>query len=210
MENEGNMRLKCPTCGEQVNAASFAPGDRILCPGCQTRLKLPSDQPEALTQPNAGPFDFDGAAPLRPAGYPSPRPQAQPVLVPMPYTAEPREYTQEKIKDLRERRQDRREQRQYEREDRVSNGVGIAGFALCATSVLLVVSGAVFSSELKAYAWFAALLALMLTLAGLPCGLIGSLRPGRSRLFAIIGAVLGGMLLLGFIRALMISLTTSK
>lgn len=198
------MRAKCPKCGEKVDAADFTAGDRTECPQCGTRLKLPADSVEAIVRQESSPFDFDDVP------RPAPPPPAQPMIVPVPYLAEHPEYTQEKIEDLRERRDDRRERRQHDREDRVSNGVGIAGFALCTTSALLVLSGAIFARDLKAYAWFASILALALTLGGLPCAIIGSLRPGRSRVFALIGAGLGGLLLLLFLPALMLSLTSSS
>jgi len=192
------MRLKCPKCGSTVNAAEFAEGERAYCPQCQTRLKLPTDPPEPLAVAFGNPFDFDDAS--VPAVAP------KPMIVAVPYASEHPELTNEKIEDLRDRREGRRERRHNDREDRVSNGVGIAGFALAVTAFLLVASGALFGSNLKAYAWMAASIALMLSLGALPCGIIGSLRPGRSRVFAIIGASIGGLLLLIFVPALMLSL----
>jgi hypothetical protein len=195
------MRLKCPKCEASVDAAGFEAGERIHCPECRTRLKLPTDPPDALMAPT-NPFDFDS-----PSAKPVVAPQ--PMIVPIPYSTEHPELTNERIEDLRERREDRRERRQYDREDRVGNGVGLAGFALTVTAFLLVGSAALFGRELKAYGWFATFIALALTLAGLPCGIIGSLRPGRARLFAIIAAGLGGLLLLVFVPALMLMLSNS-
>lgn len=190
------MRLKCPRCGTSVDAAEFEAGERIHCPQCRTRLKLPTDPPDSLVAP-ANPFEFDSPSPPKP------------MIVPVPYSTEHPELTNERIEDLRERREDRRERRQYDREDRVGNGVGLAGFALTVTAFLLIGSAALFGRELKAYGWFATFIALTLTLGGLPCGIIGSLRPGRARLFAIIASGLGGLLLLVFVPGMMLMLSNS-
>lgn len=202
------MRLKCPKCGTSVDASGFASGERVMCLQCRTRLKLPAATTDATGPVEGDPFDFDTApAPIPPPLAPA---QPQPMLVPVPYSAEHPDLTQEKIEDLRDRRDDRRERRQFDREDRFSNGIGLTGFALCCTAALLVASGAIFASELKLYSWFATITALFLTLGGLPCGVIGCLRPGRNRIFAIVAAALGGLLLLVFLPLLMMTLVNSK
>lgn len=78
------------------------------------------------------------------------------------------------------------------------------------TALLLVVSGALFAGSLKAYGWFTAVIALLLTLLGLPLAIIGALQPGRQRAFAFAGAAAGGLLLLVLIPALMVYLTNLK
>lgn len=189
------MIAQCPKCGDEVRFR--ADDGRAACRQCGTRLRLP---PAPV---DAGPFDFDAPPPVA-------VPDGQPLFVPVPVPTESPDYVREKVADLRDRRDDRRERREYDREDRVSNPVGIAGFAMTGTALLLVLSGGLFATQLKAYSWFAAVLGLGITLAGLPLSLVGALRPGRARAFAVAGAAMGGLLLLALIPALMMYLTSGK
>ena len=191
------MTARCPRCSTPVDFTALAADGRVYCPGCQTRLKMP---PRAVGP--AAPSSLDDADQLAVA---DPPPQLM-----EPVRGEPHELVREQVEDLRDRREDRRERRHHDREDRVSNPFGVAGAAVTGTALLLVVSGALFGASLKAYGWFAAILALMGTLLGLPLSIIGSLRPGRQRVFAFAGAAAGGLLLLVLIPALMMYLTNVK
>lgn len=193
------MTARCPRCSTPVDFTTLAADGRVYCPGCGTRLKIP---PAAVGAP--APISLDDAEPLA-----VPDPPGGPVLVPIPIGTPP-EVVREQVEDLRDRRDDRRERRHNERVDRVSNPTAIAGAAVTGTALLLVVSGALFASSLKAYGWFAALIGLVLTLLGLPLSIIGALQPGRQRGFALGGAAAGGLLLLVLVPALMVYLTNLK
>ena len=193
------MTARCPRCSTPVDFGALAADGRAYCPGCGTRLKMP---PTAI---GAGaPISLDDAEPLA-----VPDPMPAPMLVPIPIGTPP-ELVREQVEDLRDRRDDRRERRQNERVDRFSNPTAIAGAAVTGTALLLVVSGALFASNLKAYGWFAALIGLMLTLLGLPLSIIGALRPGRQRVFAVVSGAAGGLLLLVLVPALMMYLSNLK
>jgi hypothetical protein len=110
--------------------------------------------------------------------------------------AEPFDFYDEKTADLRERRDERREERQYRREDRLSNPVGIAGFAVVGTTFLLLLSAWLFARSLPAYLYIAAGLAIPAGLAGLVLSVVGSLLRGRPRTIALCGVALGVPLVL--------------
>ncbi|HYH68793.1 MAG TPA: hypothetical protein VD866_29135 [Urbifossiella sp.] len=193
------MTARCPRCSTPVDFGALAADGRAYCPGCGTRLKLP---PTAIGA--AAPVPLDDAAPLAVLD-----PPPGPLFVPIP-VGPPPELVREQVEDLRDRRDERRERRQNDRVDRDSNTTAIAGAAVTGTALLLVVSGALFAGGLKAYGWFAASFALMLTLVGLPLSLIGALQPGRQRVFAFAGAAAGGLLLLVLVPALMMYLSKLK
>jgi DNA-directed RNA polymerase subunit RPC12/RpoP len=189
------MRYQCPNCADYCETDDDAESAR--CPRCSARLRArpttAADDASALDkQPR----------PVRaiPAAY------IPPTMIPIPIQTESPEYVEEKIEDMRDRRRSRHERDREWREDRSSNPLGVTGLALNATALLLIASGALFSTNLKSYAWFMAVLSVPMVLTGLPCSLVGALRPSRIRYVAWIGVGLGALLIVILIPALMMTL----
>lgn len=189
------MRYRCLNCRHQWDADPTECAEFVACPNCAKQLRVPRSQP-APEPPVLAP------TPL-PTALPAPGP---PVMIPIPVPTEHPDYVEEKIEDMRDRRRMRREREREDREDRSGNVLGATGLALNATAFLFVISGALFSSALRVYSWFAAVLSVPLVLAGLPCCIIAGLRAGRVRYLSWVGTGLGALLLLVLIPALMLVL----
>jgi len=143
----------------------------IECVECHTRLRTPTD--------------------LRPIQSPP-----QPIVVQFNQPAEPFEFYEEKVADLRERRDERKESRQYRQEDRLTNPTAVAGFAINATTFLLLLSSWMFAKSLPAYLYIAASLAIVGSLTGSVLSVVGALLLGRPKMIAICGIAIGAPLLL--------------
>ena len=143
----------------------------LECVQCHARLRAPAELAPAQSPP-------------------------QPVVIQFNQPTEPFEFYEEKIADLKERREDRQETRQYRREDRLSNPMGLAGFAINATTFLLLLSSWMFAKSLPAYLYIAASLAIPAALAGLVLSVVGALLMGRPKVIAICGIAVGAPLLL--------------
>jgi hypothetical protein len=91
---------------------------------------------------------------------------------------------------------DLRERRQHRNEDRAGNPIGIAGFALVTTTFLFLFGAAILHKPLPAYLWVAAVLSVPASMLGLIFSIVGSLLVGRPKLFSLIGAGIGGLLML--------------
>lgn len=170
------LRYQCAHCG----FVSTARADEIpdVCPSCQARLGVVKPRPNA---PHAKPAPPPPSAPL-------------PIVVQIP--TDPFDYIEEKKADLRERREARQENRQYYREDRQSNKLGIIGFAVNVTMMLVLLSGWLFAKSLPAYLYITASLAIPVAIMGLVLCIIAALTPNRQRIFAFVGAGVGAVLVL--------------
>lgn len=91
---------------------------------------------------------------------------------------------------------DLRERRQHRNEDRAGNPIGIAGFALVTTTLLFLFGAVILHKPLPVYLWVAAVLSVPSSMLGLVLSIIGSLLVGRPKLFSLIGAGIGGLLIL--------------
>jgi hypothetical protein len=96
--------------------------------------------------------------------------------------------------------------KKLETDDRLGNPIGAAGFALNVTTILFLVSGVLSFKELPAYLPVATCCGVPFSLTGLVCSIVGCLRPGRPKLFSLLGTLLGGALVLVILPGLIIAL----
>ena len=181
------MRFKCPRCRQRVELATIPPGQPIVCIYCQARLKLNDHDTEVSLPVRARP-------PL-------------PVLMAVPIDVEPIEVSRERVKDLRERRCGRREERGYRRKERLNNWIGAVGFAMVLTIVLLMLSGHLFRQQLPWFLGLGSCMGFPTALTGLVLSILGSARADRPKVFAIIGVLLGAMLILVLLPLAWVDLT---
>ena len=90
--------------------------------------------------------------------------------------------------------------------DRSGNPVGMTAFALAATALVLALSGWVMLKELPIFTLFAVLVGVLLSLAALPCGIVGLIKPSGNKLFAALGTAGGALLIVVIFPALMLGL----
>jgi uncharacterized Zn finger protein (UPF0148 family) len=174
------MRYKCSKCGVvMIQDEGTVPQS---CSSCGARFRPPAELMHS--QPTTD------MVPAMPPGYPAP------IVVQVNAPSDPFEYIEEKIADLRERREVRQVERQYRREDRLSNPLGIAGFAVVGTTFLLLLSAWLFAKSLPAYLYIAAALAIPASLTGLILSVVGVLLKGRPKEIALCGVILGAPLVL--------------
>ncbi len=220
------MRFKCPNCGSPVEASTVHDGERVICARCQKRLKLPQMEPslEMQFQPEAGEGDPPPSADPFPLPPPTSAPHAAPayqyppgamrtvpgqppvLVVPVPIAHEPEELVQERIENLRESRSERQERRGHYNLDRNGNAIGMTSFALASTALVIALPGWLFLKNLPLFTFFAIALGLPLSLAALPCGIVGCIKPGGNKLFATLGTAGGAMLFALIYPALMLGL----
>ena len=169
MKGSCPLQITCHHCGELVDPGDARQGDWVECPRCEAEVQVPIT---AMKKRRSGSDDM---------------PQVVfPVMLP---TEQESELTEERIQDLRETRR-------YRNEDRAGNPVGLVGFAIGVTTFLLLAGAMVMYKALPVYLGFAACIGVPAALAGLMCSIIGSLLVGRPRMFSIIGAGIGGFLIL--------------
>lgn len=229
------MRFRCPKCGVSVEASSLASGERVLCTNCRARLKLPPSTDPPLPLPGGAgslveqsPTASEPSDPLpSTVNYPSlpipPQPGTSvfpsgsaaapwtqpgyPPMFPVAVPTAPPEFLKEQMTDLRDQRFDRRLRRKFLSEDRFNESVGLQGFGLAITGLVLAMSGWLFSKNLIFYAWAASAASFMLALTSLPKSIAGVFQIGRPRLFGGLGLLIASLLLLLIVPSLMISLS---
>lgn len=162
------MRYDCYHCGERIKVVDADEGDWIECPHCEASAPVPA----ARKQDRRRSFD------------------TQPVILSVTHRGDRNsDIEDEELLDLRERRR-------YRNENRAGNPIGIAGFAIAVTTLLLLAGSMILCKSVPAYPWVVAVLCVPTSLLGLVFSIVGSLLVGRTKKFAVIGAAIGGFLML--------------
>lgn len=164
------MRFDCYHCGEPIKVIDADQRDWIECPHCEASAPVPATSLQK----------HDKRRPF----------EVQPIVLPVIL---PRE-NESALDD--ETAIDLREKRRYRNEDRAGNPIGIAGFALVATTLLFLLGALILHKPLPAYLWVVAILSVPASLLGLVFSIVGSLLVGRPKLFSLIGAGAGGFLII--------------
>ena len=226
------MKFKCPNCGTPVDASALRDGDRVVCENCRKRLKLPAndlsmeikkDESETIDytmqssipqEPVAPPVTQPPSVPPANTAYPyapgmmTTMPANQPpvMVIPMAVPHQSPELMEEQLEDLRESRSERKERRSYYNLDRKGNAIGMTSFALAISAAIFAMPGFLFVKDLPIFTLLSILVGLPLTMAALPCGIVGCLKTGRNKLYALIGAISAGFLFIIIYPGLMLLL----
>jgi hypothetical protein len=164
------VRFDCYHCGERIRVPDDDEQDWIECPHCEP--SAPVATTSLQRRDKRRPFEV------------------QPIVLPVILPSK----NESALDD--ETAIDLREKRRHRNEDRAGNPIGIAGFALVATTLLFLLGAMILHKPLPAYLWVVAVLSVPASLLGLVFSIVGSLLVGRPKLFSLLGVGAGGFLIL--------------